>query len=328
MRIIQVFASKIDSNQSKDYAPFLKSQLAGLMKFISFDLINLEKGRNPLNILRNIVRLRRGTDKSSITHVHFGGYLAAFVFFFGRSKFQIVSYGGTDINGRPGKSYQAIAYNLPLKIINQYVQKKASWIIVKSDSLKNKIDPIFHWKTTIIPNGVDLAFFKPFDGPNMNRVNSFVILFNYRRGDKVDHVKNLPLANATIRELMRRGRDVSLELIENTPRKEMPKILSSGDCLLLTSYSEGSPNIVKESMACNLPVISVDCGDVKWLLNNVTNSYVCEKYDSNLLADLIEKIMLNRERSNGRKVLIEKNLDADFRNKQVLEIYQKFSCNL
>ena len=55
------------------------------------------------------------------------------------------------------------------------------------------------------------------------------------------------------------------------------------DILVLTSYFEGSPNIVKEAISCGLPVISVDVGDVKEQIDGIDNcqNYHNDKFDEN-----------------------------------------------
>ncbi len=50
--------------------------------------------------------------------------------------------------------------------------------------------------------------------------------------------------------------------------------MKASDVLLLTSYWEGSPNVIKESMACNLPIISVDVGDVKEVISGTFNCFL------------------------------------------------------
>ena len=49
-------------------------------------------------------------------------------------------------------------------------------------------------------------------------------------------------------------------------RASTPSALSACDCLLVTSDKEGSPNIVREAIACGVPVVSVRVGDVPELI--------------------------------------------------------------
>ena len=80
---------------------------------------------------------------------------------------------------------------------------------------------------------------------------------------------------------------IRLELISGKTHSEINEMLNAANCLLLTSLHEGSPNIVKESMACNLPVVTVNCGDVAIRLSDVTPSFVSKDYNANELADLL-----------------------------------------
>ena len=106
-------------------------------------------------------------------------------------------------------------------------------------------------------------------------------------------------------------RNIRLEIISGKSHKELNEIFNAGDCLLLTSLHEGSPNIVKEAMATNLPIVSVACGDVRERLKDVENSYVIESYSSEGLAHACLKVIENDSRSNGRIKLLNQELDSD-----------------
>jgi len=77
----------------------------------------------------------------------------------------------------------------------------------------------------------------------------------------------------------------------------MPTLFNAADVLLLTSDREGSPNTVKEAMACNLPVVATDVGDVRSRLDGVANSHVAA-IDDDRLADAVEAVLRRGQRSD------------------------------
>jgi glycosyltransferase involved in cell wall biosynthesis len=79
--------------------------------------------------------------------------------------------------------------------------------------------------------------------------------------------------------------------------------MNAADCLLVTSRTEGSPTIIKEALACNLPVVSVDVGDAAERLRGVSPSYIV-KSDPKEIAAALTKVLSGRERSNGREHIV------------------------
>ena len=76
--------------------------------------------------------------------------------------------------------------------------------------------------------------------------------------------------------------------------------MNAADVLLFTSFWEGSPNVVKEAMACNLPIVSVRVGDVPEVIGNAHNCYLAD-YDPADLAAKVKCVLASGERSNGRQ---------------------------
>ena len=95
--------------------------------------------------------------------------------------------------------------------------------------------------------------------------------------------------------------------------------------MLLTSFSEGSPQIVKEAMACNLPVVSTNVGDVEWLFGNEPGHYLTSFEPE----DVAEKLKLAFDfkekfgRTNGRQRIIELGLDSETIANKIVKIYRK-----
>ncbi|MBI4711797.1 MAG: glycosyltransferase, partial [Planctomycetes bacterium] len=69
---------------------------------------------------------------------------------------------------------------------------------------------------------------------------------------------------------------------------------------LFTSWHEGAGLVVKEAMACNLPVVSVNVGDVTEVISGVNNCYLISRNPQEM-ADKVIAILNGNERSNGRE---------------------------
>ena len=112
-------------------------------------------------------------------------------------------------------------------------------------------------------------------------------------------------------------------LLINQNRDNVPFYFNSSELHLLTSDFEGSPNSVKEALACNLDVVSTNVGNVKYLLNNLKNSYVSESNDPKDLAKLVLDSIEKKNNSKNRNHLINNlKLDIDSVANQIMEIYK------
>ncbi len=60
------------------------------------------------------------------------------------------------------------------------------------------------------------------------------------------------------------------------PRDDVPALLSQSDVLVLTSDSEGAPNVVLEALAVGTPVVSTDVGDVSRMVVDGRTGFVVQ----------------------------------------------------
>jgi glycosyltransferase involved in cell wall biosynthesis len=94
---------------------------------------------------------------------------------------------------------------------------------------------------------------------------------------------------------------IRLVILDGSVRPEMvPCHLNASDCLALASVFEGSPNVVKEALACNVPVVATDVGDVSERLEEVFPSRVVKR-DVVEFANALVEVLLDGRRSNGRQ---------------------------
>nr|WP_227374088.1 glycosyltransferase [Haladaptatus halobius] len=171
-------------------------------------------------------------------------------------------------------------------------------VIVMSEEMASELDgPCY-----VIPHGVNHSRFEPRpkrdarDAVGWSRGAKYV-LFPYPPSREV---KNFPRAERVVNAAANRvsGR-VELQSVYGVPHAEMATYYNAADALLLPSKSEGSPNSVKEAMACNLPVVTTDVGDVRDRLSGVSPSHVCDS-DDELVAGLVD-VLSDPRRSNGRE---------------------------
>src|SRR5205823_3231175 len=144
-------------------------------------------------------------------------------------------------------------------------------------------------KIRIIPNGIDLERFKPLDQNTCRnrlgwRADRFNVLFPTNSGG--DPRKRPELARAAAEAAERSGFNVEMHDLRGVPHGQVPIWLNASDAVLLTSLHEGSPNIIKEALACNVPVVSVDVGDVRERIQGIDGCYIAYADASDLASKL------------------------------------------
>ena len=175
-------------------------------------------------------------------------------------------------------------------------------------------------KAHLIPNGVDFKNFHtiPKDDAiantklKKNKIN--IIFVSENIGMKV---KNYQLALDTMKFLPQK---FDLHPVSGITHKELVNYYNAADALLLTSLSEGSPNVIKEAMACNCPIISTDVGDVKQIIKG-TNFCYTSNFNPKEIAYKIEKATASKQRSNGRENI--KVFDSAVIANKIVNIYRR-----
>ncbi len=253
------------------------------------------------------------TFKPDVIHIMYGGIMAFRASSFSTSYPIVLSLCGTDIIGEEVGS-------VPQKIRgwigvfgSRYALKKTHYLIVKSKYLLKHIPHSFPLdRVSVIPNGVNLNMFIPMDKITCQKrlgwnPESFHIVFSTISFN--DANKRLPLARSAVERLKKKGLSVDFHIMVSVPHEEVPVWLNAADCVLLTSSHEGSPNIVKEALACNRPVVSVDVGDVREMIEGVDHCYIAEPEPQDI-ADKLYRVYrsprVNRGREKMKELSIEK----------------------
>lgn len=267
------------------------------------------RSRTSLRVLAmEWLRLRRELREfmPDLVHAHFGT-VTGFFCAVGTCLPLVVTYRGNDINPDPSVSWVRSACG---RLLSQLAALRARQIICVSPELKGKL----WWsgeRADVIPAGVDTRLFYPRPKGDMRAILGWtaegrVVLFN-AGGDP--RIKRLDIAQAAVD--IARGLCGDIQFVvtnREVPPEQMPILMNAADCLLLTSDCEGSPNVVKEAIACNLPVVSVDVGDVRERLAAVQPSRIVRR-DPYELGAAVAEILTKGVRSNGSTVIRELALE-------------------
>ncbi|PQV49944.1 glycosyltransferase involved in cell wall biosynthesis [Paraburkholderia sp. BL21I4N1] len=253
------------------------------------DVFLIEGWRGRLAYLGSLFRVagRVKGNAYDVVHYHFGlsACSAPLVRLLSRSKV-VVTFHGSDVM-RPGW----------IKAISLAAARFAHACIGVSDEISTRVSRISRCCSTIPCAVNETLFVEPIDyGKAATRRKIVVFPSSPERAEK-----DYPLFSAVMAQLSGSlGCDVEERHIDGLNRGEVRDLLLQADCLLMTSEREGSPQSVKEAMAVNLPIVSVDVGDVRHLLQGVSNCAVIEGRDAATLARATADVLKRAIRSNGR----------------------------
>ena len=180
---------------------------------------------------------------------------------------------------------------------------------------------------SIIPNGVNLDMFCPQNHLDARACMGFETEKRYviwcSHPDRLE--KNYALAQTAVEILKKKQDHVELLPIYNKTPQEVVRYMNAADCLLLTSVQEGSPNVIKEAMACNCPIVSTDVGDVHERLTGLDGCYILPEKDMqspDALANLIGEAICYGKRTEGYNRIINDELTIQQIAKRIMACYE------
>jgi teichuronic acid biosynthesis glycosyltransferase TuaC len=250
-------------------------------------------------------RIRDCTGSVDVVHVMYGGVMADVVTRAVRDVPVLVSFCGTDLLGGKGRgAVHGLARRYGV-VASRRAARRAQGVVVKSPNLLAALPRgVDRSRVSIVPNGVDLRRFRPRDradcraqlGWNPRRRH---VLFPSPT-DRPE--KRFRLAERAIEAVVRSGIDVELHALVDVAHDDVPTWLNAADIVLLTSAHEGSPNAVKEALACDVPVVSVDVGDVRERIEGVDGCRIADPDPGDIARNLIEVLERGRPIAGRERV--------------------------
>ena len=294
------------SKNSGRIAPFITDQVKALQKAgVVCEYFTVE-GKGVKGYLRNFIPMMRKIREfqPDIIHAHYG--LSGLLANLQRKVPVVTTYHGSDINNPKVLRYSKVSIIL------------SAWNIFVSD--KNIQLAGVKGKFSLIPCGVDTDIFRPIERKPVRekldlRESDHIVLF---AGAFDNPVKNPELA----KEALAKVPDARLMELKGYSRTQVAELMNAADVCLMTSHSEGSPQFIKEAMACGCPIVSVDVGDVAEILEGVEGCRIADKNATDV-AQKIEQVLIENKRTNGREKLIMMGLDSESVAQKIISIYNE-----
>ena len=290
-------------------SPVVKAQGDSLQQAgidVSYFLI---KGKGIRGYIRQIRPLHLYCKEHSFDLIHAHYSYSAYVASLAGVSPLVVSLMGSDVKASPAKAWLICIATVLFRWRN---------VIVKSKSMAS--DLRIRSRVHVVPNGVDMGLFSPMD-KNLCRErqgweNGFKhILFpaNPTRPEK-----DFQLARASIDLL---DLPCRVHVFDHVEHKETVFHYNASDVVLLTSKWEGSPNVIKEAMACGCPIVSVDVGDVRERIEGVNGCFVAQTRSPEELAALLKEAFAFEGQTEGRDAIFAAGLSNDVIVSKLKDIY-------
>tara|TARA_B100002052_G_scaffold293665_1_gene317165 strand:- start:5382 stop:6299 length:918 start_codon:yes stop_codon:yes gene_type:complete len=288
-------------------SPFISEQIKSLRcNGLTLDTFQI-RGKGLYGYLSNISSLRKRIRKFSpdIVHAHYG--FSGLLCVLQKICPVVITFHGSDINNIKNLFFSFFASLF--SSANIIVDKKMGKFLIKN-------------KTFVIPCGVDLDVFNEKDSSKAKTEfdldkGYYYALFSSSFDRKI---KNYKLAKDAIDILNFKKFPIKLLELKNLSRERVSNLLNAVDIALLTSFSEGSPQFIKEAMATNCKIISTDVGDVKKIFSD-SNSCLITSYCAEELASKIKFLITSDVKADSKNYV--QDYDLDKIAKQIILVYKK-----
>jgi glycosyltransferase involved in cell wall biosynthesis len=247
-----------------------------------------------------IALLRRRLEERDvdIVHAHYS-YVGA-VARAQRAVPVVLTFHGDDLLGTIGANGRQTLFSRGVVFGGKVLARRIDAVVVQNQKMAALLRS--HPNVHVIPHEVDLDLFRPAGRDEARRLLGLDLDRRYVLFASPPDiaVKRFPLAQEAVESLRRRDPSVELLVVFKETQARLALYMSACDALVFSSYQEGSPNIVKQAMACNLPIVATDVGDVAEVIGDTEGCFVVDP-DAHAFADRLQAILLSRMRTRGRE---------------------------
>jgi glycosyltransferase involved in cell wall biosynthesis len=305
------------------YGNFIKTQAESLERAgVELDVLPIRGYASKRAYAGAVGTVRRMTSERDydVVHAHYGH--AGVVARMQRRSPIVVSYCGDDVLGTPAEEGGLTPRSRAEAAVFRQLSHVAAATITKSEEMERALPRSRRARNHVIPNGVDVARFAPQPRDEARRELGWdpgepIALFV---GDPAIARKNHKLAAAATEHAAASLPGLRLQVAKGFTPAQIPTLMSAADALLMTSLWEGSPNVVKEAMAAELPVVGVPAGDVEERLRGVEGCFV-RPYDAAALGDALVQAIRHGRSPAAREAVSALSLENVAR--RVIDVYEE-----
>ena len=296
----------IVANYNRGYfSPFVEEQIESLRQVgCEVDCYGIV-GKGIIGYLSNLSALRKKIKayRPDFIHAHYG--LSGLLANLQRMVPVVTTYHGSDIHSL-GLNLKLSRLCMRLSAFNLFVSQA-----LYETSRYGKMN------YAILPCGVNTDLFITPDswekGRNASSHAGYEVLF---AGAFDNEIKNSALA----REAVALVDNATIHELKGYSRSEVAQRMQQADVLLMTSKREGSPQVIKEALACGCPIVSVDVGDVKSLIQGVEGCYIAAATPTDI-ASKLELALRFAQRTAGREVIFRQGLSLHQVAQRLITLY-------
>lgn len=317
----------IASDKGGHFAPFVEEQIDALQK-IGVQVVRYAiTSKGIMGYLRALPALKRmiRAEQPNLVHAHFG--LSGLLANLQRCVPVVTTYHGSDINLPKVLRLSKIA--MRLSAWNVFVSQRNVDLAFRCLPFASRIKQ----RSTLLPCGVNIPL--PWSEMQNQQVGQLT-LNQWVQGvlakKDVKHilfagafdnvVKDSALAKIAVSKLTDEGVNIELIELKGYNREQVTALMYNSHALLMTSKTEGSPQVVKEAMACGCPIVSVDVGDVAERVSGVEGCHVVPTRNPKDIAQALRKVIDFEGRTNGREKIIEMGLTNSQVAERLMAIYK------
>lgn len=308
MRVLFV-TNRYPTDETPGNSPCVEQQRRAIQRLgYNVDVLFINSEQTKLNYLKAMWRIfwaSQVRNQYDLIHAHYGycGIVA-------RVQFRcpvVVTFRGSDVLSRREKPLSWLVARCVDRTI--VMTKEMKRLLGRNDA-------------HVIPYGINLDLFKPRAQAEARQELGLsleipLVLFPY---NPKRTLKRFDLVEQAVAILKEEFPDIQVLAIYDKPHEAVALYMNACDAMVLASDTEGAPNAIREAMACNLPLVSVDVGDVADIIRDTEGCYICKRTPDDIAAKLAQ-VLKARKRTNGR--LAVSGLDLSKAAVDVATVYQE-----